>query len=92
MPRQHTITLIPGDGIGPEVTNAVVRIVEGAGAATGTSFQWESYAVGAEAFERYKEYIPRELYHSIERNRVALKGPVTTPIGGGFASINVTLR
>jgi isocitrate dehydrogenase (NAD+) len=92
MPKQHTITLIPGDGIGPEVTNAVVRIVEGAGAATGAGFQWESYAVGAEAFERYKEYIPRELYHSIERNRVALKGPVTTPIGGGFASINVTLR
>jgi isocitrate dehydrogenase (NAD+) len=92
MSRQHTITLIPGDGIGPEVTNAVVRIVEGAGAATGTSFLWESYAVGAEAFERYKEYIPRELYHSIERTRVALKGPVTTPIGGGFASINVTLR
>jgi isocitrate dehydrogenase (NAD+) len=92
MPKQHTITLIPGDGIGPEVTNAVVRIVEGAGVATGASFQWESYAVGAEAFERYKEYIPRELYQSIERNRVALKGPVTTPIGGGFASINVTLR
>ncbi len=92
MPRQHTITLIPGDGIGPEVTNAVVRIVEGAGTATGASLQWESYAVGAEAFERYKEYIPKELYQSIERNRVALKGPVTTPIGGGFASINVTLR
>jgi isocitrate dehydrogenase (NAD+) len=92
MPKQHTITLIPGDGIGPEVTNAVVRILEGAGAATGASFQWESYAVGAEAFERYKEYIPRELYQSIEKNRVALKGPVTTPIGGGFASINVTLR
>jgi isocitrate dehydrogenase (NAD+) len=92
MSKQHTITLIPGDGIGPEVTNAVVRILEGAGAATGASFQWESYAVGAEAFERYKEYIPRELYHSIERNRVALKGPVTTPIGGGFPSINVTLR
>jgi isocitrate dehydrogenase (NAD+) len=92
MSKQHIITLIPGDGIGPEVTNAVVRILEGAGAATGTSFQWESYAVGAEAFERYKEYIPKELYQSIERNRVALKGPVTTPIGGGFASINVTLR
>lgn len=92
MPKQHTITLIPGDGIGPEVTNAVVRIVEGAGAATGASFQWESYAVGAEAYERYKEYIPKELYQSIEKNRVALKGPVTTPIGGGFASINVTLR
>jgi isocitrate dehydrogenase (NAD+) len=92
MPKQHTITLIPGDGIGPEVTNAVVRILEAAGAATGTGFLWESFAVGAEAFERYKEYIPRELYTSIERNRVALKGPVTTPIGGGFASINVTLR
>jgi isocitrate dehydrogenase (NAD+) len=92
MPKQHTITLIPGDGIGPEVTNAVVRILEAAAAATGTSFLWESFAVGAEAFERYKEYIPRELYTSIERNRVALKGPVTTPIGGGFASINVTLR
>ena len=92
MSRQHTITLIPGDGIGPEVTNAVVRIIEGAGAATGASFQWESYAVGAEAYERFKEYIPRELYESIEKNRVALKGPVTTPIGGGFASINVTLR
>jgi isocitrate dehydrogenase (NAD+) len=92
MPKQHTITLIPGDGIGPEVTNAVVRIIEGAGAATGATFQWESYAVGAEAFERYKEYIPRELYQSIETNRIALKGPVTTPIGGGFASINVTLR
>ena len=49
MPREHTITLIPGDGIGPEVTNAVVRIIEGAAAVTGTSFQWESYAVGAEA-------------------------------------------
>ncbi len=92
MPKQHTITLIPGDGIGPEVTNAVVRILEAAGAATGASFQWESFAAGADAFERYKEYIPRELYQSIERNRVALKGPVTTPIGGGFSSINVTLR
>ena len=92
MPKQHTITLIPGDGIGPEVSNAVVRIVEAAGAATGASFQWESFAAGADAFERYKEYIPRELYQSIERNRVALKGPVTTPIGGGFPSINVTLR
>src|SRR6202012_6209732 len=91
MPKQHTITLIPGDGIGPEVTNAVVRILEGAAAATGASFQWESYAVGAEAFERFKEYIPRELYHSIERNRVALKGPVTTPIGGGVAALNLPL-
>ena len=86
--KTHTITLIPGDGIGPEVTDAVVRILE----ATGVSFTWERFAAGAGAFEKHREYIPKELYHSIERNRVALKGPVTTPVGGGFASINVTLR
>ena len=83
----HKITLIPGDGIGPEVTHAVVRILE----ATGVKFEWERYAAGAEAFEIHGEYIPAALYESIERNRVALKGPVTTPIGGGFKSINVTL-
>ncbi|HLQ50980.1 MAG TPA: isocitrate dehydrogenase (NAD(+)) [Terriglobales bacterium] len=84
----HTITLIPGDGIGPEVTHAVVRILE----ATGVKFQWESYAAGAEAYEKYKEYLPQELLASIERNRIALKGPITTPIGGGFSSANVALR
>ncbi len=84
----HKITLIPGDGIGPEVTGAVVRILE----ATGLKFEWESIPAGAEAFEKYKEYIPKELTASLERTRVGLKGPVTTPIGGGFASINVTLR
>jgi isocitrate dehydrogenase (NAD+) len=84
----HKITLIPGDGIGPEVTGAVVRILE----ATGTKFEWESYAAGADAYEKYKEYLPQELLDSIERNRVALKGPITTPIGGGFASANVALR
>ncbi|HZY61634.1 MAG TPA: isocitrate/isopropylmalate dehydrogenase family protein [Edaphobacter sp.] len=90
--RTHKITLIPGDGIGPEVSGAVVKIVEAAGAATGTSFEWHRYAAGAEAFETTGEYIPKALYDSIEENRVALKGPVTTPVGGGFASINVTLR
>src|SRR5690242_21419691 len=84
----HHITLIPGDGIGPEVTNATVRILE----ATGVKFEWETFMAGAEAFERYREYIPKALHESIERNRVGLKGPVTTPIGGGFASINVELR
>jgi len=84
----HRITLIPGDGIGPEVTKATVRILE----ATGVKFEWETYEAGAEAFEKYKEYIPKELNESIERTRVGLKGPVTTPIGGGFASINVELR
>src|ERR1700674_1149152 len=84
----HKVTLIPGDGIGPEVIQATVRMLE----ATGVKFEWESFAAGAEAFEKYKENIPKELNDSIERTRVGLKGPVTTPIGGGFASINVELR
>jgi isocitrate dehydrogenase (NAD+) len=86
--RVHPVTLIPGDGIGPEVTAAVVRILE----ATGVKFAWERYAAGAEAFAQQGEYVPHELYASIERTKLALKGPVTTPIGGGFSSINVTLR
>jgi isocitrate dehydrogenase (NAD+) len=86
--KTRAVTLIPGDGIGPEVTDAVVRILE----ATGVKFAWEPYSAGADAFEKYEEYIPKELYESIERTRLALKGPVTTPIGGGFTSINVTLR
>ncbi|HKN34325.1 MAG TPA: isocitrate dehydrogenase (NAD(+)) [Terriglobales bacterium] len=84
----YKITLIPGDGIGPEVTGATVRILE----ATGIKFEWESFEAGAEAYEKYHEYIPKELVESIERTHVGLKGPVTTPIGGGFASINVELR
>jgi len=84
----HKVTLIPGDGIGPEVTNAAVRILE----ATGVKFEWESFAAGADAYAKYHEYIPKELTESIERTHVALKGPVTTPIGGGFSSINVQLR
>jgi isocitrate dehydrogenase (NAD+) len=88
MSSSHKVTLIPGDGIGPEVVNASVRILE----ATGVKFEWESFAAGAEAFEKYHEYIPRELTESIERTHIGLKGPVTTPIGGGFSSINVALR
>ena len=84
----YRITLIPGDGIGPEVTGAAVRILE----ATGLKFEWETYEAGADAYQKYGEYIPKELIESIERTRVALKGPVTTPIGGGFSSINVALR
>src|SRR6202000_3176056 len=88
MSTTHRVTLIPGDGIGPEVTQATVRILE----ATGVKFDWETFAVGADAFEKHGEYIPKEVIQSIERTRVVLKGPVTTPVGGGFASINVTLR
>jgi isocitrate dehydrogenase (NAD+) len=90
--RTHSITLVPGDGIGPEVSSAVVSIVEAAGAATGVVFDWHRHDAGADAFEKTGEYIPKALYDSIEQNRVALKGPVTTPIGEGFVSINVTLR
>jgi isocitrate dehydrogenase (NAD+) len=82
------VTLIPGDGIGPEVVNAAVRVLE----ATGLKFEWETHQAGADAYAKTKQYIPKELYESVERTRLALKGPVTTPIAGGFASINVTLR
>jgi isocitrate dehydrogenase (NAD+) len=88
MTKTHRVTLIPGDGIGPEVTTAVVRILE----ATGVKFEWEPFAAGAEAFEKHGDYVPKELYESIERTKLALKGPVTTPVGGGFTSINVALR
>jgi len=84
----HDITLIPGDGIGPEVTEAVVRILE----ATGVRLAWEREAAGLEAFQKCGEYIPQELLDSFSRTRVGLKGPVTTPIAGGFSSINVALR
>jgi isocitrate dehydrogenase (NAD+) len=84
----HTITLIPGDGIGPEVTDAVVRILD----ASGASIAWETHDVGLGAFERTGETLPLDLIDSIRRNKVALKGPVTTPIGQGFTSVNVGLR
>ena len=84
----HTITLIPGDGIGPEVTEAVVRILK----AAGLSIDWETHVAGVRAFERSGEALPVELIDSIRRNKVALKGPVTTPIGHGFTSVNVALR
>ena len=84
----HTITLIPGDGIGPEVTEAVVRIFN----AAGLDIQWERHDAGVTAFKRYNQSLPAELLESIRKNRVALKGPVTTPIAEGFTSVNVGLR
>jgi isocitrate dehydrogenase (NAD+) len=80
--------LIPGDGIGPEVTEAVVRILK----ACGVSIEWETHVAGIAAFERTGQALPVELIDSIRRNKVALKGPVTTPIGTGFTSVNVGLR
>jgi isocitrate dehydrogenase (NAD+) len=84
----HTVTLIPGDGIGPEVTDAAVRVVEAAGAPV----EWERLDAGADVMTRYGTPVPDEVINSISRNRVALKGPITTPIGTGFTSANVTLR
>jgi isocitrate dehydrogenase (NAD+) len=84
----HRITLIPGDGIGPEVTSAVVRVL----GATSVRIEWESHDAGIAAVARHGETLPAELLESIERNTVALKGPVTTPVGKGFTSVNVGLR
>jgi len=84
----HKITLIPGDGIGPEVTEAVLRIL----AASGVSIEWERHQAGVLSFERTGQALPVELVDSVRRNKVALKGPVTTPIGTGFTSVNVGLR
>src|SRR5947207_6254738 len=84
----HKITRLPGDGIGPEVTASVVAIIECAG----VEVEWENYFVGAEALSRFGDPLPKDVLDSILRNRVALKGPVTTPVGTGFTSINVRLR
>ena len=84
----HTITLIPGDGIGPEVTAEVVRIIE----AAGVGIDWETHYAGALAQEKFGTTLPDELLESIKRNKVGLKGPITTPVGKGFTSVNVGLR
>ncbi|MEK6407823.1 MAG: isocitrate dehydrogenase (NAD(+)) [Acidobacteriota bacterium] len=85
---KHKITLIPGDGIGPEVTGATISVLR----ATGFEAEWETFVVGAEALSRFGDPLPQDLIDSIKRNKVALKGPVATPIGTGFVSSNVRLR
>lgn len=85
----YKATLLPGDGIGPEVTEATVQVIN----ATGVSIDWDRQeVVGAEALEKYGEPLPDFVIESIRRNGVALKGPITTPVGTGFKSVNVTLR
>ena len=84
----HTITLIPGDGIGPEVTDAVLQILS----AAGVSIEWDRQMAGILAVEQGETPLPTALLDSIRRTKVALKGPVTTPIGAGFSSVNVGLR
>jgi isocitrate dehydrogenase (NAD+) len=84
----HTVTLIPGDGIGPDITRSARQIVE----ATAVGISWEYVEAGIPAIEKYKDPLPASVLESIHRNKVALKGPLTTPIGSGFRSINVALR
>ncbi len=84
----HRVTLIPGDGIGPEVTEATKRVLE----ATGVAFHWDLAYAGAGVMDKYGTPLPEYVLESIRKNRVALKGPVTTPVGSGFRSVNVALR
>ncbi|MBI2958412.1 MAG: isocitrate/isopropylmalate dehydrogenase family protein [Chloroflexi bacterium] len=84
----YRITLLPGDGVGPEVTDAAVRVIE----ATGVPIQWATMTIGARALEQHGTPLPDSVIESIRENKVALKGPVTTPFATGFRSVNVALR
>ena len=84
----HRITLIPGDGIGPEVASAVVRIID----ASGVKIEWETHVAGQQALDKFGTALPDELIESIKQNKIGLKGPITTPVGKGFTSVNVGLR
>jgi isocitrate dehydrogenase (NAD+) len=84
----HRVTLIPGDGIGPELAEATTRVLD----ATGVGFEWESVEAGESAIAQYGTPLPDHVVESVRRNKVALKGPITTPVGAGFRSVNVALR
>ena len=84
----HRITVIPGDGIGPEIMDATIRVLE----ATGVAFDWDYREAGLDAAEKYGSVLPEEVLDSVRANKVAIKGPITTPRGGGFRSVNVALR
>ncbi|MBI5232474.1 MAG: isocitrate/isopropylmalate dehydrogenase family protein [Coriobacteriales bacterium] len=85
---KHTVTLIPGDGIGPEITTAMTRVVE----ATGVDIEWERVEAGSDVMDKYGTPLPDHVLESIRKNKVAIKGPITTPVGTGFRSVNVALR
>jgi isocitrate dehydrogenase (NAD+) len=84
----HTVTLIPGDGTGPEISEATKRVIE----ATGVAIKWDIQEAGIDVFEKEGTPLPQRVIDSIKKNEVALKGPITTPVGKGFRSVNVTLR
>ena len=85
---RHAVTLIPGDGVGPEITEATVRALE----ATGVEFEWDVQQAGENVMAEYGTPLPEHVLEAIRRSRVALKGPITTPVGTGFRSVNVALR
>jgi isocitrate dehydrogenase (NAD+) len=85
---RHTITLIPGDGVGPEVSAAARTVID----ATGVDIEWEVHDAGLDVMERHGEPMPAHVLDSIRKNRVAIKGPLTTPVGKGIRSVNVALR
>ncbi len=84
----HTITMIPGDGIGPEISEAMRRVVE----STGVKIEWDIQEAGADIMDKYGTPLPDHVLDSIKKNKVAIKGPITTPVGSGFRSVNVALR
>ncbi len=85
---KHHITLIPGDGIGPEITKATVKVIE----ATGVQIQWDEVNAGAEVYEKEGTVLPQRVIDSMEKNKIGIKGPITTPVGTGFRSVNVAMR
>ncbi|MDI6817598.1 MAG: isocitrate/isopropylmalate dehydrogenase family protein [Actinomycetota bacterium] len=84
----YTITMIPGDGIGPEISEAMRRVVD----STGVQIDWEIQEAGADVMDKYGTPLPDQVIESVQRNKVAIKGPITTPVGTGFRSVNVALR
>ena len=85
---RHSVTLVPGDGVGPEICAAAVRVLE----ATGVEFEWDVQKAGESAIAEFGTPLPEHVLASIRKNKVALKGPITTPVGSGFRSVNVALR
>ncbi|HEY5501064.1 MAG TPA: isocitrate/isopropylmalate family dehydrogenase, partial [Candidatus Humimicrobiaceae bacterium] len=85
---KHIITLIPGDGTGPEISDATVKVVE----ATGIDIEWDVKNAGADVYEKEGTVLPENVIDSLKKNKVGIKGPITTPIGTGFRSVNVAMR
>jgi isocitrate dehydrogenase (NAD+) len=85
---KHIITLIPGDGTGPEISDATVKVVE----ATGIDIEWDVKNAGADVYEKEGTVLPENVIESLKKNKVGIKGPITTPVGTGFRSVNVAMR